>query len=454
MEMGVMIISSLVPQEEKEKYSSEALVKNFKGQGGIKFELIQDKNSSDKDFNMSVKELNQYTMDFVKSNKTSTLLQNYDYALKSDTNVKKEELMIAHNKRGKLYENNQELKKAEKAFKQSLKISKKLAKKEPLKYSSSIALNLSEIASIHKKLNKGKEAKKELDEAEKNYLKVLNIYRQLEKKYPEKVQSNLAWSLNMLANFYHNKRKDFEKAIKYREEALKIYKKLSKNKVKKFEKEYFQTLNSLANSYSSLHKLNLAKKYYHQSITLIKHKIKEKEGEAYMFPIANIYNSLAWINLSQSKFLEAEKNLEKTQSLIKFKKKVTKDLLSTNYSYWGYLSLIKNDTNKALAYYLKSFNLNKRFESAKAYVNILTKNEQYIESQKFFKLMLKSYTEEKKIAEILVMYGKFYLDISREKATLKFKKALNIYKKISKDTNTTEYKELIQLIGTNVSHVQ
>ena len=456
MQMSVAVISSMVSDEEKEKYSSKDLVKNFKGKSGLKFELKKDENSSDEEFDMSVKELNSYVGEFIKDNNSSELLKGYDRVLKSDKSVSQSDLAVAHNEMGDLYMDVEEFEKAQVAFSKSLTLSKSLAKKDSVTYTGCVALNLTKLSDVDEKLNQKKKAKKELDEAEKSYLKVLAIYRELEEKNPKKFQTNIAWSLNMLANFYHEKRKDFKESIKYRKEAVDIYQKLAKEKPKIFEESLFKTFNSLATSYSSIDKLKLAKEYYQKSLSIMEKKAKEEGDDRYNIPIAMVYNSLAWIDLSSSKFREAKKRINHTFSL--FTKEDEDDeeskiVLSTSYAYLGYLSLLQNRRDEGLNYYLKSFNLSKRFDSAKSYVNILIEKKSYMKANKFFELMLKTYKEREQQAEIWMMYGKFYLDISPEGGKLKLEKALSIYQEISKDKNSTEYRELLELMDSNTTTI-
>jgi len=64
LDITTAIISDMVPPSEKAKYSSEELVKSFKGRGGIKFEL--DDSNQSTDFNRSLQELKAYATNFVK----------------------------------------------------------------------------------------------------------------------------------------------------------------------------------------------------------------------------------------------------------------------------------------------------------------------------------------------------------------------------------------------------
>ncbi len=451
MEMGVAIMSSMVSDEEKAKYSSKALVNSFKGKGGIEFVLKKDENMSDKEFDISVKELNSYTMGFVKDFNSSQLIDGYDRVLKSDKSAKKEDLAIAYNTMGDLYMENNASKKAEVFYKKSLKLSQELAKKKPEKHGTGVAYNLIKLAHIHNDLEKPKLSKRELDEAEKVYLKVLSIYRELSKKDAKKFQRSVASSLNMLANFYHDERKEFKKSIKYREEAMDIYKALIKTEPKEFTVLLFQTFSSLAKSYASLGKLKIAKEYYLKTLTIMK-QLSEKEGDnkLYRSPMAKVHNSLAWIAVSTSNLKEAQTEINKALKLIKpLDKKIKKSTEATSYFYLGYLSILKKDIEGGMAYYLKSLKIQKRLGVAISYVSLLIEKKSYLKAKDFFDTMLKEYTKKEQQAKIWLIYGKFYLIIDSYSAKRKFKKALNIYIEISKDKNSIEYKELIELIDGN-----
>ncbi|RUM75774.1 MAG: hypothetical protein DSZ11_01550, partial [Sulfurovum sp.] len=242
-------------------------------------------------------------------------------------------------------------------------------------------------------------------------------------------------------------------SIKYRKEAVDIYQKLAKKEPKIFDESLFKTFNSLAISYSSLDKLKPAKEYYQKSLSIMEKKAKEEGDSRYNIPIAMVYNSLAWIDLSTSKFKEAKKKLNHIFSLLTQEDEASKVVLATSYAYLGYLSLLKKQKDKALDYYLKSFNLSKRFDSAKSYVTILMEKKSYMKANKFFELMLKTYEDKEQQAQIWMMYGKFYLDISPDSGKVKLEKALSLYQEVSKDKNSTEYRELMGLLDGNTTTI-
>ena len=460
MEMGVAIMSAMVSDEEKAKYSSKDLVNSFKGKGGIEFVLKKDENMSDEEFNVSVKELNSYAMGFVNDANTSQMLEGYSRVLKSDKSAKKDDLALAYNNIGDLYLENNETKKAEKSYEKSLKLTKELAEESPEKYSNGVAYNLTKLSHIHKELENPKLSKEEIDEAEQRHLKVLSVYRELVKKSPEKFQKNLAWSLNMLANFYHEERENFEKSIKYREEAMSIYIRLVKVEPKSFNVLLFQTINSLAKSYSSIGKLDISKKYYIQTLSILE-SISKEEGDKkkYLSPMAKVHNSLAWISLSKinpkvqsTNEKEAKEHITEALRLVTpLDKKIKSGIEATSNFYLGYISILKGDLDGGMDYYLKSFNLQKRFTTATSYVSLLVEKKRYLKAKEFFDNMLKRYTKKEQQAKIWLMYGKFYLDIDSYTGQEKLKKSFSIYNKISKDKNSTEYRELITLMDNNVT---
>lgn len=452
MEMGVAIMSAMVSDDEKAKYSSKDLVESFKGKGGIEFVLKKDENMSEEEFDISVKELNSYAMGFVKDVNSSQMIDGYDRVLKSDKSAKKEDLAVAYNTMGDLYLENNESKRAEISYTKSLKLSQKLAKKNPEKYSGGVAYKLTKLAHIHSDFDKPKLSTKELEEAEKVYLKVLSIYRKLSKKNAKKFQKNVAWSLNMLANFYHDEREDFKESLKYREEAMNIYLKLVETEPKEYNLLLSQTFNSLAKTYGSLGKLKSAKKYYLKSLALMKQLSKEEGEKLYRSPMAKVHNSLAWISVSTLKVKEAKEQIAEALKLLKpLDKKIKKSTEATSYFYLGYLAILNGDIKGGIAYYLKSLKLQKRLSTAISYVSLLVEKKRYLKAKDFFDTMLKEYPKKEQQAKIWLMYGKFYLKIDSYSANRKFKKVLNIYTELSKDKNSTEYRELIELMDSNVT---
>lgn len=442
MEMSVTVISSMVSDSEKEKYRSEDLVKNFKGKSGIKF-VLKDTNMSSEDFNLSVKDLNSYVSKFLKDNNSSELLKGYSSAILSDKSAKKEDLAEAYSDMGDLYRDTNMDKKAELSYNKSLKLSEKLEIQNPSKYGTYTAHTLTKLAHIYRDSNRSTLAVEKIGEAESRYLKVVSIYRNLSKKYPKKFQKQLAWSLNMLSNFYHNEKADFKKSIKTRREALYIYQKLAKESPKEFTLELFQTFNSLAKSYTLSKRYKLAEEKYQKAL-LLSDKLEKKRLPIFK---AEVYNSLAQVDIAQVKLKEAKKNIE-SSLLLSQEHNATEAEAKSNF-YLGYISILENHIDEGMEYYLKSFNLDKRFDTAQSYVILLVERDRYLKAKKFFDIMLKQYKNKSQRAKILLMYGKFYQEIDMESAKEKFRESLELYQEISADNNTS--KTVIEFLKQELS---
>ena len=457
------VVSSMVPESEKEKYSSEALVKNFKGKGGLKF-VLKDTNMSNKDFNMSVNGLNEYVSNFIKENNCSEVLNYYNDIIKADKSATKEDLAIANNNKAKLYLEENELDKAEDMFVDSLNISKELEQEaqkgvkteikrkieieqnrdNPNRYRNYIAYNLKELSHIYRDSNQTELADNKINEALQIYTKVVSIYRKLVKKRPDVFQSRLAWSINMLANFYHEERGDFNKSIKLRDEAVDIYTKLDKSTPNKFTIALFKTVNSLAKSYLFSDRLKIAQQNYQKALKIINKSPNREKNSIYATLEAEVYNNLAWIDIAQKRLDKADEKLQHSLKLAK-KGKSSVQLATSNF-YLGYISILKNEIEKAIELYLKSYKLDKRYDTAKSYVTLLVEKGKYIKAKDFFELMLKNHKKKREVAEILLMYGKFYMSIDVASADRKLKKSLKLYSEISIEDNSTEYRELMVLL--------
>nr|MCH9740821.1 tetratricopeptide repeat protein [Campylobacterota bacterium] len=441
-----------------------------------------------------------------------------------------------------------ELKKAEASYRESLEITKALEQKSKKKYANSVAWNLTKLAHTHKDLNQTGLFKQELEEAEKIYLKSVKLFRGLARKNPKLHQQNLAWSLNMLANFYLNEKREPKKSIKPRKEALDIYRKLVKKNPKVFDLRLYKTINSLAKGYMQLHRLEMAKsayteglslikkmfeedtsysnylalsfkslgtlhtkeesyekatsyyqqaltvyrklaiqepKIYRANITLIHHDIatlyshKQEFSTAkqeyqkvieeykvlnrfaplkYHANIAKALNSLAQIEIMQENLSKSKEQLNRAivfgKAISKENSRSSREVLSVSYARLAFISWLKKDITSALSYYQKSLNLVSNFVVAKSYVEILVEKNRYKDAQAFFELMLKTYTQKEQKAEIWMMYGKFYLDISSDGGEEKLKKSLKLYSEIYKEDATAlpEVQEIRSLIENNTTH--
>jgi tetratricopeptide (TPR) repeat protein len=296
MEITTSIISSLVSEEEKAKYSSKNLVESFKGKSGIRF-VAKDGNLS-KDFNATVKELNLYAQNFVKDANISLALQCFNKALDLNRSSKDELLQTLANQ-GELYENIAQTQKAEESYSKILELNPELKKEEFVKYGLTNALIHSKLAKIYEDLNQTKLAKESLKKAEIVYKSLLVEFRK--KSKDGKIEkSQLAWALNYLANFYADDKKEYAVSLEIRKEATTIYKKLTKENPKKFALLYYKTLNSLGKSYLILNKMSLATKAYSDAFDIAQSILKQNSYKALSF------RALAMVEIKNKKFTRAK----------------------------------------------------------------------------------------------------------------------------------------------------
>ena len=269
MEVTTSVISSLVSEEEKAKYSSKNLVEKFNGKSGIKF-VLKDGNLS-KDFNASVKELNGYAESFIKDSNISLALKCYDKALSKDKNItNKDDLLVTLMNQSKLYEDINQPISAKESYREILKLSSGLAKEDLLKYGFSEAWSLTKVAKVNKDLNQTFPIDSALTKAEGLYKTLLKEFRKQASNGEPINEASLAWALNFLANFYANDKKEVDVSIELRKEAEAFYKKLAEREPKKYQLLYYKTLNSLGKSYLKTHKIALANKSYQKGMALTK----------------------------------------------------------------------------------------------------------------------------------------------------------------------------------------
>ena len=306
LSMTTEIISEVVSEEEKAKYSSEALVKSFKGKSGFKLVVKEDNNSED--FNQSVAELNEYAMHFVKENNLSEALKYYDKVSKEDNTSKKEKL-IASFHQGEIFEEIGLNEEAKTAYENSLKLSGELKGKEHTIGTLNELVNLTHLAKVDKKLDEVVLSENHLKRAKEIYdLLILEL-----KKFGELKESELALALNYLANFYDQKDQDLL-AIDMRKEAIKIYDKLLEKEHKRFALPYYKTVNSLGHSYLKIEHFPFATREYERALHFMKESVAKKVVKNRAFK-AYSYTLLGEVNLLAKKLKESDKYYHKALNI-------------------------------------------------------------------------------------------------------------------------------------------
>ena len=299
MDITTSIVSSMVSDEEKAKYSSENVVKNFKGKSGFKF-VLKDGNLS-KDFNATVAELNDYAMHFVKENNLSLATKFYDRAL-AHKEITQEELMVTLANQGELFEKMGDMNATEVTYRQILNLLPPLVKKDFEKYAITNALVLSKIKTL---IKNSQVQKKLLLQSDEIYKKLLTRLREKAKKGKVKYKIRLGMALNIMANFYAYDKKDFNASISLREEAIELYSMMSKKKKYPFTLLNYKSLNSLGRTYQLINKRELAFKNYLEAIKII-HPILEKKSMKNYDYLALSYRVLSHLKLEDKDFKSAK----------------------------------------------------------------------------------------------------------------------------------------------------
>ena len=305
MEITTSIISSMVSEEEKGKYSSKDFVKSFRGKSGIKF-VLKNGNLSE-DFNATVKDLNAYAMGFIQDNNLSLALQCYDKIVTKDNRtISKDELLMAFINKSSLEEQLGREGSQKESYYQLLEIIHSNGMENLEKYGLTEAFTWSKLSMLYKDLNETQLFKKALYKSEEIYKNLI-----FELKRAEKVNDKaLSRSLNFLANFYMEVKKDFLLSIEIRKEALAIYKKTPK----KFTLEYYKTLNSLGKSYLLNANISLAYKSYSEGKKLIKRRFNRNSLSSKIY-LALSLRALGKVEVVNEKFISARKYYTDAQKI-------------------------------------------------------------------------------------------------------------------------------------------
>ncbi len=387
LDITTAVISDMVPPSKKAQYSSQNLVKSFKGKGGIKFEL-DDANLSSDDFNATIKELNSYANHFIKNKNLSKAIKCYDKILDKDY-ISRDDKLNALTQKADLEIKMGDFNISQREFRKSLTLAKKLSNKNFEKYIATTPFILSKLSKVQKDLNQSEESAKNLKRAEMKYISSLEKFKRLYKQKPKKYGEDLAWSYNVVANFYSNDTDDFNKSIEYRKKALNLYRELYSKDSKKYRLNLFKTYNSLAKTYMKIEEFKLSKKSYIDGFKIIK-------NSKYRKYIALSYHNLGFISSKKKEFKEAEENYNMAL-------KIYRDINDTNgtieidydkSSLFSYVAKFKD----AIDGYKRVIEESKNLKGIKSKLNIIKSQNAiawiYISQSKF-----KNYKEAKRLLD-------------------------------------------------------
>ena len=145
---------------------------------------------------------------------------------------------------------------------------------------------------------------KAFEESRKYYEECLEIYRRLVKKYPEAYESDLAMTLNNLANLYSDIQRYAESEEKYNE-CLEIRSRLVKKYPEAYESDLARTLGNLANLYYRIQRYAESEKKYNECLEIYSRLVK-KYPEAYESDLARILGNLALLYSDIQRYAESE----------------------------------------------------------------------------------------------------------------------------------------------------
>jgi tetratricopeptide (TPR) repeat protein len=159
---------------------------------------------------------------------------------------------------------------AEKIYLRALDIFEQLAKVAPEQYEPDLAKTTMNLGNVYQNLNKKAEA-------EKMYLRTINIYDRLAKNNPARFKSSLAMTAMNFGVFYAKVQK--AEAEKMYLRALDIYQQLAKNNPLQFEPELAKTCGNLGNFYYTILKMTEAEKMYLRALDIFERLAKSNPAQ-------------------------------------------------------------------------------------------------------------------------------------------------------------------------------
>ena len=199
---------------------------------------------------------------------------------------------------GVLYRTNQKMAEAEKMYLRSLDIYERLAKSNPAQFEPDLAgtcMNLGNFYYTNQKMA----------EAGKMYLHSLDIYERLAKSNPAQFEPNLASTAMNLGNFYYTNQKMAE-AEKMYHRSVDIYERLAKSNPAQFEPDLAGTCMNLGIFYSAVQKMGESEKMYLRSLE-IRERLTTSNPAQFEPDLARTCMNLGNFYYGNQKMVEAER---------------------------------------------------------------------------------------------------------------------------------------------------
>ena len=211
------------------------------------------------------------------------------------------------------FQDQNQFKQAEKYYVRALEINRRQAKENPQAYEAELLPPLNNLANVYRYTQQFKES-------EATYKEALEISRRLAKDNPPTYKPNVAQTLNNLATLYHATRR-FDEAEAMYKEALEIYQLLAKDDPQAYEPILAQILTNLANHYRTTKRISEA-----EIETMLKQALEirrrlAKDNQQHNPHVANTMSKLANFYQDSKRYDEAkvmyEEALEIYQQLAK-----------------------------------------------------------------------------------------------------------------------------------------
>ncbi|MBV6441637.1 MAG: hypothetical protein EPGJADBJ_03323 [Saprospiraceae bacterium] len=172
---------------------------------------------------------------------------------------------------GHCYYTNQKMAEAEKMYLRSLEIRERLAASNPAQFEPGLAMTAMNLGIFY-------EAVQKMVESEKMYLRSLEIYERLAKSNPAQFEPDLANTAMNLGVFYYTNLKMVESEKMYLR-SLEIYERLVKSNPAQFEPDLANTAMNLGLYYATVQKMAESEKMYLRSLEIYERLAKSNPAQ-------------------------------------------------------------------------------------------------------------------------------------------------------------------------------
>jgi len=241
---------------------------------------------------------------------------------------------------------------AEKYYLKAIEIQEELVKYNAERYNSDLAISYNNIGSFYN--DQGK-----VEKAEKYYLKAIKIWEELVKYNAERYSPALASSYNNVGIFYYNQG-EAKRAEAYYLKSIEIREELVKYNADKYNSNLASSYNNAGVFYHNLGEAKKAETYYLKSMK-IREELVKKDAEGYSFYLVIIYNNIGSLYDEQGEAKKAEKYylkaIEIYEVLYEKNAEICSSELAVNYNNVSLFYNEQGETEKAEEYILKAIEI-------------------------------------------------------------------------------------------------